>query len=280
MIKMNNRINPISLDTICGSLAYAMGIDAPKQAAAPSAPFVEYIDKVLKGEKVDRILMYNPDAISQWIYKKYPQFTLEMVANTDFELPLHSVIPPKTPVCFGTMYTGAQPKIHGIQEYVKPVIRIDTLFDALIRAGKKPVIIADQKSSLANIYLERDMDYILTPSGDATNAAAMQVIMEDKYDFVVVYNGNYDYLQHRKGPDSPEALAELKYNARMFAVLSNMVKTHWKQHNTLMGFAMDHGSHRVNPYEYAGETRQGIHGDNIPEDMNIVHRYKIHPATK
>ena len=43
---------------------------------------------------------------------------------------------PVTPVCFGTMYTGAQPAVHGIQKYEKPVIQIDTIFDALIRAGK------------------------------------------------------------------------------------------------------------------------------------------------
>ena len=36
---------------------------------------------------------------------------------------------------------------------------IDTLFDALIRAGKKPAIVAETNSSMSKIYLERDMDY-------------------------------------------------------------------------------------------------------------------------
>ena len=31
---MNNALNINSLDTVCGSLAYAMGIDAPEMSAA------------------------------------------------------------------------------------------------------------------------------------------------------------------------------------------------------------------------------------------------------
>jgi len=268
--------NEISLDTVCASLSYAMGVTPPAEAAPPAQPLVQYIDQKLGGKKCDRIFMYNPDAIGQWINEKYPYFTHEVVDNTELELPLCSVFPPKTPVCFGTMYTGAQPAVHGIREYDKPVIRIDTLFDAMIRAGKKCVIIASEGCSLANIYNERDMDYIYVKNGDAVCAAAMQVIMEDKHDVVIVYNGNYDFRSHRNGPEAPETLSELKFNSHMFAVFSNMIRNHWKRHNTLMGFAMDHGAHEVEPFwRREGLLYRGTHGDNIPEDMNIVHRYKI-----
>lgn len=273
-------MNRNSLDTVCASLAYAMGIEPPRQAAAPAAPLTEYIDKTLAGEKVDRVLMYNPDAIGQWVAEKYPQFMTEVDKNTDLALPLRSVIPPVTPVCFGTMYTGAQPQVHGIQEYVKPVIRIDTLFDALIRAGKKPIIIADPKCSMSHIYLERDMDYIAVSGVANVNAAAAKVILEDKHDLVVVYNGNFDYRMHRSGCETPEALAELRYNALTFAMLSEMVRKNWQHHNTLVGFAMDHGCHNVEPYVAPtdGMMRYSSHGEDIPEDMNIVHHYKIYPA--
>lgn len=269
------------MDTLCASLAYAMGIEPPRQAAAPAAPLTEYIDRTLAGEKVDRVLMYNPDAIGQWVYEKYPHYTKEMVDNTELDLPIRSVIPPVTPVCFGTMYTGAQPEIHGITEYEKPVIRIDTLFDALIRAGKKPIIIADPKASLSHIFLERDMDYIAVSGAAAVNAAAAKVIMEDQHDFVVVYNGNYDYRMHRAGCEAPETLAELRYNSLTFAVFSEMVKTHWSHHNTLVGFAMDHGSHDApQPFEKRDTVYYATHGEDIPQDMNILHRYKLYPASK
>lgn len=273
-------MNQISLDTVCASLAYAMGIAPPEYAAAPAEPLTEYIDNALAGKKVDRILMYNPDAIGQWVAEKYPHFLREVTDNTDLALPLCSVIPPVTPVCFGTMYTGAQPAVHGIQAYEKPVIAIDTLFDALIRAGKKPVIIADPKCSMSHIYQERDMDYIAVSSVANVNAAAAKVILEDKHDFVVVYNGNFDYRMHRSGCETPEALAELRYNSLTFAMLSEMVRENWQHHNTLVGFAMDHGCHDVEPFiaQKDGQMRYATHGSDIPEDLNIVHHYKIFKA--
>ena len=273
--------NENSLDTLCGALAYAMGVDAPQTAAAPNETLVKYIDEKLQGDKVDRIFMYNPDAVSQWVCEKYPHFVREVYANTELSLPLRTVMPSVTPVCFGTMYTGAQPEVHGIQKYEKPVITIDTLFDAMIRAGKKCLLLADPQASLAHIYNGRDMDYIRCVGPWEVNAAAAKAIIEDKYDFIVCYNGNYDYWQHRFGPESPESLAELKQNSVAATTFINLIKQNWSGHNTLFGFAMDHGSHEHPPYvDKKGVTRRGDHGKDIPEDINIVHRYQIIPAAE
>ena len=273
--------NKISLDTVCASLAYAMGIEAPKEAAAPAQPLVDYVDTVLQGKKVDRIFMYNPDAIGQWVYEKYPHYTQEIRSCTELELPLRTVMPSVTPVCFGTMYTGAQPEVHGIQEYTKPAITIDTLFDAMIRAGKKCLIIANANCSLDQIYRGRDMDYISVEKHYDINAAAAKAILEDKHDFIVCYNGNYDFWQHRTGPEAPEALAELKFNSTTATTFARMIRENWTGHNTLFGFAMDHGSHEIPAFEKRpGLIYRGTHGKEIPEDINIVHRYQILPATK
>ena len=109
--------NPNSLDTICGALAYALGIEAPSEAAPANADLTAYIDEVFAGEKADRVIMYNPDAIAQWIYEKHPQLVKGAKSRADIEIPLCSVMPSVTPVCFGTMYTGAQPAVHGIRRY-------------------------------------------------------------------------------------------------------------------------------------------------------------------
>ena len=264
---MNAQLNETSLDTLCGALAYAMGISAPEHAAAANETLCHYIDESFEGKKADRIFMYNPDAIAQWIYEKYPDFLKETAALTDLQLPLRSVMPSVTPVCFGTMYTGAQPEVHGIQAYEKPVITIDTIFDALIRAGKKPVIIAYGKCSLSKIYLERDMDYYILGSVAEVNAKAAQLIMEDKHDFYVVYNGNYDSVMHKKAPESPHSLGELRINSHAYAMFDSLISTHWKTHRTLMGFAMDHGCHEI-------DDDLGSHGLDMPEDLNILHFYK------
>ena len=258
-----------SLDGICASLAYALGVNAPEQAAPYNENLVRYIDKIFDGGKADRVLMYNPDAIAQWVYEKYTFLCEELKKHTDIEVELCSVMPSVTPVCFATMYTGAQPSVHGIQKYEKPVISIDTLFDALIRAGKKPALIATGRSSLSKIYLERNMDYFYSEDGgvDWANAVVAELILRDKHDFIVVYNGNYDTKMHKFGPESVQALAELRANIRTFATLSNLVQRNWKHHNTLVGFAMDHGCHEI-------DGGCGSHGLDMEEDLNIVHLYK------
>lgn len=269
-------LNPVSLDSLAAALCDAIGIDPPTEAAAANSTLTEYVAKALEGKKADRIFMYNPDAIAQWVYEKYPQLAkdgMEKLELADVEVPLCSVMPSVTPVCFGTMYTGAQPAVHGIQKYEKPVITIDTIFDALIRAGKKPVIIGYGKCSLSHIYLDRKMDYYRFETVDEVNAKAAELILKDEHDFYVVYNGNYDSAMHKRGPESTEALSELRHNYHAFQMFSAMIKEHWQHHNTLVGFAMDHGCHEID-----GEC--GSHGLDMPEDLNIVHLYKAYKATK
>ena len=263
---MEEYYHETSLDTVCGALAYAMGVSAPEHAAPKNEALAAFVDEKLGGGKADRVFMYNPDAVAQWIYEKYPALFRAAESRTELQLPLRSVMPSVTPVNFGTMYTGAQPAVHGIQKYEKPVIRLDSIFDALLRAGKKPVILAEKNCSLSMIFLERKMDYFIYPTLDEVNAKAAELILEDKYDFYVVYNGNYDSAMHKNGTESPVSLGELAANCRTFAIFSEMIRTHWKNHDTLVGFAMDHGCHEI-------DENCGAHGLDMPEDLNIVHSY-------
>ncbi len=258
-----------SLDTLAAALCYSMGITPPEKANIANPEITEYVDSVLGGEKVDRVFMYNPDAIGQWIYEKYDGLLKKVTDKTELEVEFESVMPSVTPVCFGTIYTGAQPSVHGIQKYEKPVLKIETVFDALIKAGKKPVIIAINECSIAKIFLERKMDYFIYKSYEEINAKAAEIIMKDEYDFVVVYNGNYDSTMHKFGPESLEALSMLRANAEAYAFFDSMIKKHWNEHNTLVAFAMDHGCHEI-------DEGCGSHGLDMPEDIHIKHRYKIH----
>ena len=244
-------------------------MEKPQCAAEKNAALAEYIDQVFCGEKADRVIMYNPDAIAQWIYEKYADYLADAKSNIDVEIALTSVIPSVTPVCFGTMYTGAQPAVHGIQRYEKPVIRIDTLFDELIAAGKKVAVVTYGQCSLSRIFLERDMEYYHYENGGIAdvNAKALELILRDEHDLIVIYNGNYDTVMHKCGPENDQSLAELRVNAHEFAVISALVKTHWQKYNTLLGFAMDHGCHEI-------DGGCGTHGLDIREDLDIVHLYK------
>lgn len=263
--------NENSLDTIAAALAHALKIEAPRCAAAANAALVEYIDSAFGEKGADRVFMYNPDAVAEWIYRKHTDLMREVTSRCEIEVPLKSVMPSVTPVCFGTMYTGAQPSVHGIRRYEKPVIKIDTIFDSLIRAGKKAAIVSYGNSSMSKIFLDRDMDYFIYPTIEEANAKAAELIVADKHDFIAVYNGNYDTRMHKTGTESTASLAELRTNSRIFGMFAEMIKTAWKKHNTLVGFAMDHGCHDID-----GDA--GSHGLDMEEDLNIVHLYRAYPA--
>ncbi|MBR6531011.1 MAG: alkaline phosphatase family protein [Clostridia bacterium] len=255
---------PLKLTGVAASVSGALGVHAPESADKP----LDILTSLTSDKGIDRVFMYNPDAVALWIFEKYTDLFTPVMLNADVTLPLQTVMPSVTPVCFATMYTGATPDIHGIQSYTKPVVKTDSVFDALIRAGKKPCIVSTGNDSMSKIFLEREMDYFIVETPDEANRKALELIKEDKYDLICVYNGNYDGRMHRVGPEGEEAIAALKHNINAYEAFANAIRENWKHHKTLLGFAPDHGCHEID-----GEA--GSHGLMMPEDMNIIHFYKV-----
>lgn len=266
-------INEIYLDSLCASLCDIMGIDTPKEAAKSCSKITDYAQNVFGGEKADRIFMYNPDAVAEWIVEKYPHLVKEVINSAGIKVPFCTMMPSVTPVCFGTMYTGAKPEVHGIKAYEKPVIKIESIFDVLINAGKKCAICSTSGDSLSKIFLERDMDYFIFDTVEEVDAKAVELIIKDEHDFILVYNRDYDMIMHKYGPESVEALAELRSNSEDFAMFDALIKKHWGKHNTFLGFATDHGCHEI-------DGNCGSHGLDMAEDLNIVHFYTAYPKSK
>jgi predicted AlkP superfamily pyrophosphatase or phosphodiesterase len=73
---------------------------------------------------------------------------------------------------------------------------------------------------------------------------------------------------HKYGPESVQALSELRANSELFAMYTKLIEKYWKGHDTLVGFAMDHGCHEI-------DGGCGSHGLDMEEDLNIVHNYKV-----
>ena len=217
----------------------------------------------------DRVFMHNPDGIAQWIFNKYKKFSGAAYQASTLALEMLSVVPPVTPVCFGSMYSGLQPKYHGIQAYEKPVLKCATIFDCLIEAGKKVAIVSTKGDSISLIFLERNMDYFIYKSVSECNKKAKELIKEDKYDVIVLYNTDYDYWMHRSSPTGIPALHALKTNFKTYMELNELIKNDWgNKHKTALAFAPDHGCHRM-----AGIL--GTHGIEKPCDMNIVHLWSV-----
>ena len=258
------------ITSVAPSVARILGFAPPKCAGDGNPALDQLAADAFSGRKADRALLYNPDAIAHHLFAHYTDLFLPVLRHAPLALPMQSVMPSVTPVCFASMYTGALPDVHGIQAYVKPVLTCDTLFDAAIRAGRKPAIVSTCGDSISKIFLDRPMDYFLYDTVEEVNARAEELICEDQYDLIVIYNGNYDATMHRFSPEAPESLQALRDNATAFDRFARLVKQHWTQHDTLLAFAPDHGCHPI-------DGGLGSHGLDMPEDMLIPHFYGAVP---
>jgi hypothetical protein len=218
------------------------------------------------------VLVYAADAIGRVFLDNHPEMKKRLVAATDVQLELRTMFPPKTPVCFASMFTGAQPEVHGIRKYERPVLTCDTLFDALARAGKRPAIVAVKDCSMDIIFRNRQIDYFTEQDDAAVFARALLLLKEDRHDFIVSYNQEYDDTLHRTRHDSPEAEAAAQRHVETFVRLWQATEEHWAGHNRALLFAPDHGAH------FDAVEGKGDHGEDTPEDMDVLHFWRLRAA--
>ena len=268
--KISADFHKICITRTASTILSLLGVSSPLEM---DAPIEEVLHKALDRfssvnaqAPCDRIFMYNPDAVAMWIYEKYADYFTEMEKCTDLRLPMLSVVPPVTPVCFGSMYSGLLPAKHGILKYEKPILRVPTIFDVLSEAGKKVAIVSTEGDSISKIFLEREIDYYIYPKKEDCNQKALELIARNRYDCIVLYNGDYDYYMHRHTPEGKRALRALRENIATFQEIHTAIRTHWSTHRTALAFAPDHGCHRA--YAFLG-----THGIEQPCDMNIPHFY-------
>lgn len=265
-------MNRYSVTQLASTVADALGCERPLQASEPLPLVRNYLDQTLGG-KADRVLVYNPDCMGQWFWQKYTDKYIPVMKAAPLAVPLSTVMPSVTPVCFGSMYTGAMPAVHGIRTYAKPVITIDSLFDSAARSGKKAALVAVQDSSMARIFMNRPIDYYIEKYDGEVTERAMSLIEEDRYDLLVVYNQEYDDLIHETEIESPEALAAAFRHIDTFEKLTDAVRENWKDHSVMTVFAPDHGNHM----DWNGH---GNHGEFREDDINIIHFYGAYPKAR
>lgn len=263
---MADIMNSLMITQTAATLLDAMDIEKGKDMADKNECVIRQMNARFRGEKADRLLLYNPDAVALWLYQKYTDLFMPAIEVSSMALPLFSVMPSVTPVCFASMYTGLMPEKHGIRKYEKPVLACETMFDVLIRSGKKVAIVCTDGDSISRIFLERQMDYFFYDTVDEVNRKAEELINQDAHDVIVIYNGNYDSTMHKNGPEAEISLKQIELNAEAYRHFVNLAKEKWTRHNTLFGFMPDHGCHEID-----GDC--GSHGLDMAEDMNIIHLY-------
>ena len=265
---MSEIYNRICITSVTYTVCKLFGIETDSGVDSYNQVITSLAEKKLGNEKIDRAVLYNPDAVGLWLYQKYTEMFADCAINSDIALPMLSVMPSVTPVCFASMYTGVLPAVHGIKKYEKPVLKQKTVFDYMIENGKKCAIVSTANDSISMIFLERNMDYFIYDTPDEVNKKAHELIDEDNYDLIVIYNGNYDGTMHRYGPESDKSMNELRHNIDAYASIVEAITAKWKNHNVFYGFMPDHGCHEI-------DGGCGSHGLEMEEDMNIIHFYGI-----
>jgi hypothetical protein len=241
------------------------------QPTVCSAEALQSVLAVAPG-RVERVLVYAADAIGRVFLDSRSELKKRLVAASDVQVELRSMMPPKTPVCFASMFTGAPPEVHGIRKYERPVLTCDTLFDALARAGRREAIAAVKDCSMDIIFRNRPIDYFTEDDDQQVTERALELVRDNKHDFIVAYNQEYDDTLHRTRHDGPEAEAAASRHVETFERLSQATEEHWAGYSRALLFAPDHGAH------FDATKGIGDHGDDIPEDMDVLHFWRVRPA--
>ena len=262
------------ITAITPTICRLMGIDPPKLSIEEALEIVLDAKSNIIGEHpVEKCFIYAPDAIGEKLFQMQSKEFEAITKVAPVQVVLRSIMPPKTPVCFASMFTGAKPDAHGIKRYEKPVLSCDTLFDALIRAEKKMAIVAVRESSISLIFLNRHLDYFIEDYDQQVIDRTHQILRDYDHDLILVYNQEYDDTMHRTTPCSEEALNAMKKHLETFVNLTEAFLDRYKDHNCLTLFSPDHGAH-INP-----ETGHGDHGLDTPEDMEVRSFWGIHDKT-
>lgn len=274
---MADHYNHYPLKHFAGIVADCMGMTLPE----PFAPPVSWVTQILKerlGGPADRVVLYHADAVGQYIWQKYPFLFAPVYRHTSLSIPFRSTVASFTPVAHASMYTGMDPDGHGIHTYTRPQLTCATLFDELIKAGKRPAIICGKDSTFEHIFAGREMDYFPMNNAVEIQEKALELIASDKYDVISIHSFDYDDASHYFGPESKQGLNALALEADGFHRLAEAMEQFRGQHRILLTYSPDHGQHST---ANAAEEAQvegvditrfvGMHGSKMIEDMNILH---------
>jgi hypothetical protein len=228
--------------------------------------------RALDGRRAEKALVFCPDALGEMLLSRYAALTGGVSELAPLPVAMLAETPPKTPVCFASMFTGLAPEEHGIRRYERPVLSCDTLFESLAREGSRVAIVAVEGSSIDLIFRGRDLEYHSLPGDREVAAVACGILARDDADFVLAYQQGYDDLLHGPGgPFSADALEAAALHASDFAGLSQAMDEGWRGFDRLLLFAPDHGAHEL-------EDGRGDHCDDIPQDMHITHFWGFRSA--
>ena len=260
-----------SISSVTPTICSLMGIEAPSASVSePIGVVLNAAAKIVEGKRVEKALIYAPDAIGEWLRRDYAKLFDHVEKIAPIEVAMKSVLPTYTPVCFSSMFTGAPPEVHGIRKYEKPVLGCDTLFDALARAGKKTAIVAVKNSSIDLVFRNRKIDYYTEEYDPQVESRVLKILKTADYDFILAYHQEYDDLMHASTPRDPKALEAFMRHLRSFETLATAFNRRYASRDRVVAFTPDHGTH------VDATAGKGAHGTDSPDDVDVRHFWGIY----
>ena len=247
-------------------VAECMEIELPEEYAK-TIPWVSNILKDRLGGKAEKTVLYHADAVGQYIWQKYTNLFAPVYRYSSLSIPFVSTVQSVTPVAHASMYTGLDPKDHGIETYVRPKLECSTLFDVLLEKNKKVAIIAQTDSTFLHIFAGRELDYFECRNNIEIREKALELINKGEYDVISIHTFDYDNAAHAYGPESKEGLNAISIEAETYALIAKELEKFKGKHRTLLTYSPDHGQHLT-------EGGRGSHGSKLTEDMNILHFFE------
>ena len=264
-----------SIQSLTPTMCDLFGIKCPAQSSSAALPVVaEAARAAFGGRPIRRALVFAPDAIGNHLRARLPTYFEPVLAVKPIEVPLFSVSPSMTPVCFASMFTGAPPSVHGIREYAKPALTCDTLFDAAVRAGLRVAIVAVAESSIDMIFRNRPLEYFSLKYDCWVTEKVLQLMHEDRHELIVAYHQEYDDVMHAAGPFARRALRGAGNSFAAFTELSEAMDAAWAGWDRTLVVSPDHGAHEL------PSASGGSHGTSMLEDMEVWHFYSLRAARR
>ena len=258
-----------SIGDLTPTICEFFGIEEPVACGAVAvAPVVDQVARTMGEGKMEKVVLFCCDAMGEHQREHFPEVFERIEKVAPFRIMSVAVMPSVTPVCYGTIFSGAAPCVHGIQKYEKPVLELETLFDVLAASGKNVAIVSVNTCSIDMIFRKRNIDYYSFRTDEQSFDCTLELIQKNSYDLIVSYMTEYDSLQHKTGCFSPECTEQAYLAADRFEILAAKMDEYYKDYNRSLVFVPDHGGHLV------GE-RKGTHGFDIPEDMLVSHYYRL-----
>ncbi len=179
---------------------------------------------------------------------------------------IRAVAPPKTPVNFATMATGASQVVHGVSEKTDP-LRAETIFQVFAESGLATGVAGRMSGSPAHLFSDQARYAAIARSNKDSEVLelALELVRGRRPAFALIQFLDIDEAGHAAGPYGGRAGNAVQDTDRRLASLARAVAL---TEGALVVLA-DHGQHEAWSEEESVRSVRGRH-DGLSEEDFLV----------